>query len=719
MSEKQTNQERLKEITERIEAGIRDILESGDMQKYQEYLRTMSRFHRYSVNNQMLIHLQCPNATLVAGYSKWEKQFSRHVMQGEKGITIIAPTPYKKKIEQEKLDPDTKLPLLDENGDVILEEKEIKIPMFRPVKVFDYSQTDGKPLPEHVASPVAALTGDVENYAVFMEALRRSSPVPIQIKSLSSGLDGFFSPDTQSITLREGMSQVQTVCAAVHELAHARLHNYKKPEVLPDGVERGTAKSRSTEEVEAESISFMVCAYFGIETSENSFGYVASWSKDATIPEFRASLDTIGKTANAIITDVETHFPVICKERGIELPHEKDAEQAADPQDQPAQPEVSRAVEEAAPEAVPEIAAPPDPGMSIAAMNAFGYTDADMLPLSKERALELLERDVPVYMLMEDNAEAMAFEPEDIEMHTGMFGITRQDWESVRDSVPPMDSAVIQERREQAFLNNPADSYAIFQLKNGEEQRLLRFVNTDYLRKHGLHPEKDNGIAPGAHHEAEQNHFTCRTYKKDGAEVCSAHYIREVALKEIVLETIRRATEFARSDPERFAAYIQQKQSTEVAKEIRGVERELSTMRKRDGELDVVFKRMYEDSALGRVSNEQFRLLSEAYSKEKAQLAEAIPATEERLEKLRSSMANAKNFIAKARKFTDMTELTPELLRTFVEKIIVYEKEVKYSKHAPQKIHICFRDFNLNETDDMLLCGETTEKADSTIALPA
>ena len=217
----------------------------------------------------------------------------------------------------------------------------------------------------------------------------------------------------------------------------------------------------------------------------------------------------------------------------------------------------------------------------------------------------------------------------------------------------------------------------------------------------------------------EQNHFTCRTYKKDGAEVCSAHYIREVALKEIVLETIRRATEFARSDPERFAAYIQQKQSTEVAKEIRGVERELSTMRKRDGELDVVFKRMYEDSALGRVSNEQFRLLSEAYSKEKAQLAEAIPATEERLEKLRSSMANAKNFITKARKFTDMTELTPELLRTFVAKIIVYEKEVKYSKHAPQKIHICFRDFNLNETDDMLLCGETTEKADSTIALPA
>ena len=160
-------------------------------------------------------------------------------------------------------------------------------------------------------------------------------------------------------------------------------------------------------------------------------------------------------------------------------------------------------------------------------------------------------------------------------------------------------------------------------------------------------------------------------------------------------------------------------QYASTKEEIRGLERELSAMRKRDGELDVVFKRMYEDSALGRVSNEHFRLLSEAYSKEKAQLAEAIPATEERLEKLRSSMANAKNFIAKARRFTDMTELTPELLRTFVAKIIVYEKEVKYSKHAPQKIQICFRDFNLNETDDVILCGETKEKADSATALPA
>lgn len=216
----------------------------------------------------------------------------------------------------------------------------------------------------------------------------------------------------------------------------------------------------------------------------------------------------------------------------------------------------------------------------------------------------------------------------------------------------------------------------------------------------------------------EQNNFTCRTYKKDGPDACTSHYIREVALREIVLETIRRTTEFARNHPEQFAEYIQQKQSTEVAKEIKSVERELSSMRKRDAELDVVFKRMYEDSALGRVSNEQFRLLSEAYSKEKAQLAEAIPAASERLEKLCGSVANAKNFITKARRFTDMEELTPEILRVFVSKIIVYEKEVKYSKHAPQVVRIRFRDFDLNEANDPFY-AETTEKADSADALSA
>ena len=319
MAEKQPIKEQIKKLTDQIEAGIKALFQSGDLEKYQAYLRTMSHFHHYSVNNQMLIFSQCPHATLVAGYQKWQNQFQRHVMRGEKGISILAPTPYKIKVEKEKLDPDTKLPLLDADGNAITEEKEVQIPMFRPVKVFDVSQTDGKPLPERVQSPIAELTGNVEHYEAFMEALRRVSPVPIEIKPLSNDLDGFFSPSKQSITLRAGMSEVQTVCAAVHEIAHSKLHDYaKQPDSQP--------KDSSTEEIEAESIAYTVCAYFGIETSANSFGYVATWSKDKDLKAFKESLDTIRKTSSDLISGVEQQFKEICKERGIELPKEPEYE---------------------------------------------------------------------------------------------------------------------------------------------------------------------------------------------------------------------------------------------------------------------------------------------------------------------------------------------------------------------------------------------------------
>ena len=320
MAEKTPIKEQIKALTEKIEEGIQSLFQSGDLEKYQAYLRTVSRFHRYSVNNQMLIFSQCPGATLVAGYQKWQNQFSRHVLRGEKGITIIAPTPYKIKVEQEKLDPDTKQPLLDADGKTITEEKEVQIPMFRPVKVFDVSQTDGKPLPEQVKSPVAELTGNVEHYEAFMDALKRVSPVPIEMKPLTNDLDGFFSPSKQSITLREGMSEVQTVCAAVHEIAHSKLHNYAmQPDSQP--------KDSSTEEIEAESIAYTVCAYFGIETSANSFGYVATWSKDKDVKAFRACLDTIRKTSSELISGVEQHFKEICKERGISLEPEQPAQE--------------------------------------------------------------------------------------------------------------------------------------------------------------------------------------------------------------------------------------------------------------------------------------------------------------------------------------------------------------------------------------------------------
>ena len=642
------NREQLKEITDRIEAGIRDIFESGDMEKYRNYLRTMSRFHNYSLNNQALIHLQRPDATLVAGYNRWRDKFSRHVLRGEKGITIIAPTPYKKKIEQEKLDPDTKLPILDADGKIVTEEKEIEIPMFRPVKVFDYAQTDGKPLPERVASPVANLTGSVENYEAFMEALRRSSPVPVEVKPLSADMDGYFSPKSQSITLREGMSEVQTVSAAVHEIAHAKLHNYG----LQQAAER-KAKSRNTEEVEAESISFMVCAYFGIETGANSFGYVATWSKNAELPEFRASLDTISKTANSIITDVEKHFAEVCKERGIELPKDTEyelvtippsradalafaAEYAAflrrdlnvpDSADKPTaeavadrllagedaelrkelaelvkladelgiddgshgllerfnglfrrewrtkEPESEKLYRTAderfihvqrtedgidytiydartqhaldggqlelpdaplsdaalevcklhmigdggslrladsaliedlqaanvlppLPEAeevfpsLPELEQGypmPDTAIDFQEMYQYGYTDGNtMLPLTKERAMELFMQDIPVFLLYADSTEAMALDAEDISSHTGVFGVEREEWDAVRGLVTLSEQA----DTEKLFLENPQDAFLIYQIRRGGELDAYRFMNYDYLQSKGVTPER-------------------------------------------------------------------------------------------------------------------------------------------------------------------------------------------------------------------------------------
>ena len=208
MADKPTNRERLQEITAGIEQGIKELFES---EKYMRYLSVMSKFHRYSVNNTMLIYMQKPEATLVAGFNKWKNQFERHVKKGEHGITIIAPTPYKKKIEEAKLDPDTKLPMLDANGKAIMEEKEIKIPMYKPVTVFDVSQTEGKPLPQLAAD----LTGNVQNYEVFMEAVMRSAPVPVFMEDLT-GMDGYYNDENRRIAVRTGMSEVQTVCAAIH-----------------------------------------------------------------------------------------------------------------------------------------------------------------------------------------------------------------------------------------------------------------------------------------------------------------------------------------------------------------------------------------------------------------------------------------------------------------------------------------------------------------------
>ena len=468
MAEKQSNKERIKEITAGIEKGIQELFESD---RYRNYLTTMSRFHRYSLNNIVLIHAQRPDATLVAGFNKWKNSFGRHVKKGEKGIQILAPTPYKIKQEEQKLDPDTNLPLLDENGEPVTEEKEITIPMFKVVSVFDVSQTDGKPLPQISST----LTGDVAEYEVFLEALRRTAPVPISFQTMEPGMDGYFAPKKQAIFLREGMSQVQTICAAVHEIAHSKLHDYEHMTELADDGETILVpgeKSRNTEEVEAESISYAVCQYFGIETAENSFGYIAAWSQGKELKELRASLETINKTSSELITGIEKHYREICKERVIQT----------ETQEQDTSPEVLPP--ESAPEATPSPASPkeqkpeyslplPDPTITHDMAEQCGYAAPDMFPLSKDRAMELLEKDVVVFMLYPDKPAEMVFDAEDIISHDGIFGITCEDWQNIHDTVPNRNV-------HQRFLDAPGDAYAIMQLKQ-DAPADLRFMGLKSL----------------------------------------------------------------------------------------------------------------------------------------------------------------------------------------------------------------------------------------------
>lgn len=645
MSENATNKDRLKDITDSIETGIKELFQSDT---YRQYLQTMSRFHRYSVNNTMLIYLQKPSATLVAGFNKWRDQFERTVKKGEHGIKIIAPTPFKKKFEQEKLDPDTKLPILDADGKAITEEKEIKIPMYKPVTVFDVSQTEGKPLPTLAAD----LAGNVQNYDVFMEALRRSSPVPMAFENIRDGSDGYFHLEEERIAIREGMSEVQTISALIHEITHAKLHN--KEQVHLDSLQSDAAvdmpkqKDRRTEEVEAESVSFAVCAYYGIATGENSFGYIASWSKGKDLAELRSSLETINKTTSELIIDIDCHFMEIGKERGIDLaavpeineigedlngtwryyiipdlktwamnskeqtPIEyfdtfneakerfqdlriqayndekedlnpigepyahltlgvdrKDGASAADilhvragqnyivddftrmemlrsnpvvmgmlsqiadeigfdrfkgyerakdgsyirtsdipfkqwdnpyfkvqeplhPMEPMSADETCIHVKERPTTQLPSESELPDSSMSIESMNEYGYIDDDMLPLAKERAMELFDCDLPVYMLSADNSAKMVFDMEDIQQHAGIFGITREEWESLKDSIPGIDTNDAQKNREYTFFSNPADSYAIYQLRNGDELWNYRFEAMDRLVKAGLRVERKN-----------------------------------------------------------------------------------------------------------------------------------------------------------------------------------------------------------------------------------
>lgn len=307
MAETQTKQtaiERTKELTDRLESGIQDLLQS---EKYKEYLKSMSQFYRYSTRNTLLIHMQVPHATRVASFKQWDKDFNRHVKKGEKSIRIFAPIVKKEMREFDKIDPVTQTPMTDKNGKVITEELESESLRFKLVPVFDVSQTYGEPLPEIVEN----LTGDVEQYEAFLDTLREVSPLPIEFEQLRENTDGYCRYGDK-IGIREGMSEVQTISAVVHEITHAKLHDKH------NSAETVKGKSTKMKEVEAESISYVVCQHFGIETSPNSFGYLAEWGSD-DMSEFKASLDLIRKEAKGLINAIDERFEQICKDRGIDL----------------------------------------------------------------------------------------------------------------------------------------------------------------------------------------------------------------------------------------------------------------------------------------------------------------------------------------------------------------------------------------------------------------
>ena len=315
MADAKTEKQKVKEITDKLEEGLKELFES---EKYKNYLSTMSKFHNYSVNNTLLIALQKPDATLVAGFKAWQTNFNRHVNKGEKGIRILAPAPYKIKEERDKLDPVTGEVVFDKDGMPQTEEVEVKIPAFRAVSVFDVSQTDGEPIPELEAKELLAT---VEGYEDFIKAITYVSPVSISFEEIPGDSKGYFSPAENRIGVQEGMGESQTLKTMVHETAHAMLHSR---EVENDNL-LAPAKDRNTKEVEAESIAYTVCQHFGIDTSDYSFGYIAGWSSGKDMRELKSSLDTIRKTASELITGIEGQLQELQRDREIMQEQEKES----------------------------------------------------------------------------------------------------------------------------------------------------------------------------------------------------------------------------------------------------------------------------------------------------------------------------------------------------------------------------------------------------------
>ena len=559
MADERTEKQKVQEITDKLEEGLKELFES---EKYKTYLSTMSKFHNYSFNNTLLIAMQKPEATLVAGYKAWQKNFERHVNKGEKAIRILAPAPYKIKEERDKLDPVTGEMMFDENGMPQKEQVEVTIPAFRAVSVFDVSQTDGKPIPELEAQE---LLSTVEGYEDFVQALMNVAPVPIGFEDIPGDSKGYFHTEKKRIAVQENMSESQTLKTMVHEVAHSMLHN---KEINRDDLIEEPAKDRNTKEVEAESVAYTVCQHFGIDTSDYSFGYIAGWSSGKDMKELKSSLDTIRKTASELITGIEgalrelqlnremeqeqskecilliqnedlTEFSLVnvrgmdtqelvaaltnmneddklsiqayleskgawttelgndktreFEEYHLDVRYNLDTDEIIDVKAKIAeQIDNNLSVMEQA-----EIDALPDPMIGLSEMREYGYTWNEMLPLTQEKALELFDHDLPVYLLHNDGSETTVDDRKQIMEHEGIFGIEKGDWENER-KLRSMQAELSdnQINKEAQLLYGSSDKYGIYQLKHNPELDHLRFEGTESLKRMGITKDNFDVIKP-------------------------------------------------------------------------------------------------------------------------------------------------------------------------------------------------------------------------------
>ena len=460
--------EKLKEITDRLEQGIAELFDS---ERYKEYLKVMSKFHNYSFRNTVLIAMQKPDASLLAGFSAWKNNFERNVMRGQKGIKIIAPSPYKIKQEMQKIDPHTQKPIIGKDGKPVTEEKEVTIPAYKVVSVFDVSQTEGKELPDIA---VDELTGDVDRYKDFFAALEKTSPVPIAFENIEGGSHGYYHLEDKRIAINEGMSELQTLKTAIHEIAHAKLHDID----LNAPKDEQPRVDRRTREVEAESVAYTVCQHYGLDTSDYSFGYVAGWSSGRELSELKSSLETIRSAAAEIINSIDENL--------AELQKAQDKEQTAG-QEQPTregqeaapQPEAPKKADTAGkekPEAAPKEAFTPE---TIYRVRRNPYSD------SRENS-HLLQ----AYVTQENGRAKMGDvlytgTPEKCRELMGQLksgGLTEGDVKQLY--------AKAQETAQTAGQDK--DTFSIYQIKGGDETRDFRFEPYDRLQAAGNVVDKAN-----------------------------------------------------------------------------------------------------------------------------------------------------------------------------------------------------------------------------------